>query len=707
MASDPPDLDITCPQSPNEDGMSKRSSGMQGANPNKPNLPLGDEAQGKLIENFIKNYKKSIYLYENLTKAVHSICRSGLSDLKHGGPSGSNGIKCEFYARPMNPELDPFLSAKNPESVARTLVRRRANRERPFESEEDIIRSMYDLSAMTIALYHPNDLEQVRDFITERFEVVATREWPDFQNVNPKMGKVPYPQLGVERQFPGYVGSHFIVKLKGNDLATDNNGRLEGSLAEIQVKSLIMWAWQKVHHELVYKPGTGIQADQDDERLMDLSNGVIMAGEIALKQIQININKKRQEPQREFKNSYAMVDYISTKWIQNDAKPKWLRRYCLSWLYQHILFTSLQEFKYNTPGRLDNLIERCERLLPDDPDDGDQHELLARILYILAESAEVEEQVNRIVPHENEVQGSYSKRLKRVRYRLWLVCHSIKWIDSSYLPKGLTNEIMHEVRSRVKTRPKLADMLCLLHPTKPPRELLMGNHDRIFGEVESFCDEVLSDHMHFRFRLAMALVRLTWYITPGGDLHHFRPRNDNLSNVVDGLYDHSCFTQLRSGNADCWEQLIPEMDIDVESIASCPLQLRRLASHKQYHSADELWEVAIESISRQGRVMETTNSHFEDSASSRHGSFRPREYSLASPSIHVFPIRYMQEGKRNPENPFKDVVIVPYVRTAGKAQQSTEEWAIISSRSYREDLVSNCVYAGFGKVKAYLDHSDS
>lgn len=124
------------------------------------------------------------------------------------------------------------------------------------------------------------------------------------------MGRIPYPQLGVERQFPGYVGFHFIVKLKGDALAIDSNRRLEGSLAEIQVKSLIMWAWQKVHHEIIYKPGTGIQSDQDDERLMDLSNGVIMAGEIALKQIQINISKKRQEPQREFKNSYAMLDYI-------------------------------------------------------------------------------------------------------------------------------------------------------------------------------------------------------------------------------------------------------------------------------------------------------------------------------------------------------------------------------------------------------------
>lgn len=33
---------------------------------------------------------------------------------------------------------------------------------------------------MTIALYYPNDLHQVRDFIAERFELVAMREWPDF-----------------------------------------------------------------------------------------------------------------------------------------------------------------------------------------------------------------------------------------------------------------------------------------------------------------------------------------------------------------------------------------------------------------------------------------------------------------------------------------------------------------------------------------------
>lgn len=162
------------------DKMATWSPGAQSVDLGSTDLPLGDQDQGKLIKDFIKNYKKSIYHYEHMTKAVHSICRSGLSNLQHGGPSGSRGTKCEFYTRPTNLAGDPFFSAKTLESVERTLVRRRANRGRPFESEDEIYQSMYDLSAMTIALYYPNDLHQVRDFIAERFELVAMREWPDF-----------------------------------------------------------------------------------------------------------------------------------------------------------------------------------------------------------------------------------------------------------------------------------------------------------------------------------------------------------------------------------------------------------------------------------------------------------------------------------------------------------------------------------------------
>jgi ppGpp synthetase/RelA/SpoT-type nucleotidyltranferase len=667
------------------------SPGTKGANPNSTELPLGDNVDGKLIRDFITKYSDSgICLYEHLTHGLYEICRDGLSEVHSGGPLGSRGIKAELYTRPSL--THDFRAAKTPKSMERTLVRRRATRKTPFEFDLEIYQMMYDMSAITIALYYPNDLQQVKDFIHSRFEVVATREWPDFANIDPKLGKVPYAHLRAERQFPGYVGSHFIVKLRDSDLRGDKNARLRDRLAEIQVKSLIMWAWQKVHHELIYKPGTGFRVDQDDERMVDLSNGIIMADESALRHMQINLNRKRQESHAKFNNAYSMMDYISTKWIENESKPAWLKKYRLSWWYQNILFNSLQEFDFNKPNRLNKLIEGCEELLGTDEDNEGEHDLLARILYKLSKTQDVKQRISCIVPGDSDT-PRFSVRGRRIRYKLWLVSHTLKWLHSSYFTLQLSQDIIGGLLSKVKARPPLRYMLRILYPFAPLRDInpSEGGFDtlrEVFDEIETFCDQFLEYDTHFRFLLAVALTKLTWYVTPSGDVRQHAMSDGNPETVLQTMRTKPTTT------SKVWTPVSDETFLGLETIAACPIQLIRFASDVTPPAKQPPRKRSPDRPFQQGTSSESEELEY------RH---IPRQLDRVSG-------RRRKRAKTKPKDraeqvttttykyPAKDVTIIPY---NSQLDSYKCQWNIVASMDSDEDWFSNCVRAGFDAINAY------
>ena len=66
--------------------------------------------------------------------------------------------------------------------------------------------------------------------------------------------------------------------------------------------SLLMHAWSKMQHELIYEPHLGVSVVDEDERLVDVSSGIIIAGGHLLTQIQINLDKKKEQRRLLFKN---------------------------------------------------------------------------------------------------------------------------------------------------------------------------------------------------------------------------------------------------------------------------------------------------------------------------------------------------------------------------------------------------------------------
>ena len=48
--------------------------------------------------------------------------------------------------------------------------------------------------------------------------------------------------------------------------------------------------------------------DEGDERLIDVSSGIIIAGEQLLRQIQINLDKKKEQRRLLFKNEFRVAE---------------------------------------------------------------------------------------------------------------------------------------------------------------------------------------------------------------------------------------------------------------------------------------------------------------------------------------------------------------------------------------------------------------
>ena len=106
---------------------------------------------------------------------------------------------------------------------------------------------------------------------------------------------------GRKGRFPEYFARHYRVQMWDSNIK-DKEAAMKNRTLEIQYMSLLMHAWSKMQHELIYEPHLGVSVVDEDERLVDVSSGIIIAGGHLLTQIQINLDKKKEQRRLLFKN---------------------------------------------------------------------------------------------------------------------------------------------------------------------------------------------------------------------------------------------------------------------------------------------------------------------------------------------------------------------------------------------------------------------
>ncbi|MDF7662414.1 RelA/SpoT domain-containing protein [Erwiniaceae bacterium L1_54_6] len=205
-----------------------------------------------IINDFVMRYEREYDFFEKVCKKAEIQLDELLSDA---------GIRAIVTSR-----------AKSPVRLREKLIQR--NEEKEYKDEAEVYSDIVDLAGVRVALYFPDANLEVDKIIKDAFELISD------ERKFPKPGAIRKTGNRVNR-FPGYVATHYRVKLKAIDGVVT---RYHDAPIEIQVASVLMHAWSEVEHDLVYKPLNGDLSDEE-YAILDEINGLVLAGEIALERL--------------------------------------------------------------------------------------------------------------------------------------------------------------------------------------------------------------------------------------------------------------------------------------------------------------------------------------------------------------------------------------------------------------------------------------
>ena len=234
------------------------------------------------VDRFIEYYKKTFDLYRETGRISAQICETNMEQM---------GIRAIVTYR-----------AKRIERLKEKLEKR--NIVKNYESFDEIIEDIVDLSGVRVALYFPGDLYKVQQFIESNFRIVECKIFPDPLKAGDQ--KVDY-----QKRFSGYWATHYRVYLKNEDLPEETK-KYSDILIEIQVASVLMHAWAEVEHDLVYKPFSG-ELSYEEYQILDELNGLVLSGEIALQRLQKAVKDRVSQAGIEFNNHYELASFLNNK----------------------------------------------------------------------------------------------------------------------------------------------------------------------------------------------------------------------------------------------------------------------------------------------------------------------------------------------------------------------------------------------------------
>lgn len=273
-----------------------------------------------MISNFIDGYEFKYDFYFALAQRASLRCEEALEQ---------NGIRAITTFRAKRPDR---LKVK----LQQRQQQRREEGRKVYANDHDIRSDIVDLAGVRIALYFPDDRVKVEEIIREAFIVKNKKQMEG--------GKATLNRF-VQR-FDGYVADHYWVYLKEHP---STEQRYTGQLIEIQVASLLMHAWSEVNHDLGYKPIHG-HASQDELRILDGINGLVLTGELFLQQLQAASKSRISSADRKFSNQYELGAFMQNHISKNTSETPLMGRL-------DILFEVLKALDLDSPRHLDTKLE--------------------------------------------------------------------------------------------------------------------------------------------------------------------------------------------------------------------------------------------------------------------------------------------------------------------------------------------------------------
>lgn len=284
----------------------------------------------KLLNKFLKDYVSKIDFYENTAKICAEVCESELK---------REGIRAIVTYR-----------AKRVDRLTEKIIKR--DRRKKYSSIEHIYDDIVDLSGVRIAIYFPNDIDKIDTFIKSQFQVHRVKKFP--QPLEDSTYKYTDKKSKYQKTFSGYHATHYRVSLRADQLkryGIIDNSYTQASI-EIQVASVLMLAWAEVEHDLVYKPLNG-QLSIAEYEILDELNGLVLAGELALRRLQKAVKERISEDDTPFSNHYELAAFIYDR-INTIFNAK-----CdeITMGRVDVLHNFLKDVDRNTPGYISQYIE--------------------------------------------------------------------------------------------------------------------------------------------------------------------------------------------------------------------------------------------------------------------------------------------------------------------------------------------------------------
>ncbi|QKX55128.1 uncharacterized protein TRUGW13939_02220 [Talaromyces rugulosus] len=237
---------------------------------------MGSFQPQSVVEEFLESWRETYDHYLKRAKDTEKICRDTLKN---------HAIQCNVSSR-----------AKGLDSLSAKLYARQKEKNFVYQSREEIIEDITDLSGVRIALYWPNDQEKVDKLLKDTVHIEKIKDVSDrVQN------KDQTEDQQRKRRFEWYSATHYIVSV---DPGNQKRGP-KTKVVEIQVVSVLRNALAEVEHNLVYKPQSG-PVSREEHNIIDALSGVVHMAECFLAQLWDSQVEKSRATTGPFGNIYEL-----------------------------------------------------------------------------------------------------------------------------------------------------------------------------------------------------------------------------------------------------------------------------------------------------------------------------------------------------------------------------------------------------------------
>lgn len=337
----------------------------------------------------------------------------------------------------------------------------------PFQKPEDMIEALHDFGGIRISLYFPGDLEKVAEIINNNFTVIRRVEKGDKAPVNTqglreRLALLQSPGVSEDttagsevlarsmRTFTGYKATHFIVKLRDEYIPPGKSNPWQDVVIEIQVGTLVMHVWSEIEHDMIYKPldSQGERVSEDEQRILDLINGIVLTGEAALRQLEASTSNRMNERARNAELE-ASSHYELATWIEKDCQTRGIELEDGEWRYLDQLFTLLKVTGKRKHREVTKLIEEAVQ------HSSRRHFLPTKMLIALSNGSRCAQWI----PSNGE--PDILSIVKNARLWAFRLIHGLNF--AIYF--GVAREILE--MENLPERPSITSFLDILHPFRP------------------------------------------------------------------------------------------------------------------------------------------------------------------------------------------------------------------------------------------------